>query len=57
MTTLNEKRLQKLVNDILNSCSGTTWENETISKLKNKLKNELGMRDILIERYLNNHYA
>ena len=53
----NELKLQNLVNNTLNSCSGTSWEKETILKLRKTLKNELGLRDVLIDRFLNNHFA
>lgn len=57
MTTANQTKLQKLVTDVVNSCKGTTWEAETIKNLRNELKTKLGMRDILIDLYLKNHFA
>ena len=51
-TTANKAKLQNLINETLESCWGTSWEQETILKLRNTLKSELGLRDILIDRLL-----
>jgi len=54
MTSQNENKLQTIVSEIVNSCKGTSWEAETIKKIRLRLKNELGMREILIDRFIKN---
>ena len=57
MTTANEKKLQELVNNVLSSCLGTNREQDVVSQLRLKMKNDLGMRETLVDRFLNNYYA
>ena len=54
MTTANQAKLQAIVSNIVNSCKGTTWENESMEKLRTKLSKELNLRSILIEQLIAN---
>ena len=52
MTFQDEQYLKDRIKDVYNSCEGTTWETESMGKIKNLLTQKMNLRPILVDKLI-----